>query len=261
MIRPGPQGWKVRPEFEPRLSAARFSSPHHAAGGWCWLTWQCLQFQDKPFNVRHVNHTAWIGYWVSWSTLKHVQLYIHRESVGRLMYKVPLIAISQLTEVSVRLPLSRLLSLPPLSVLLQDLFWTGAVAPRQTGTAFNALCSLKCSAEPFLLKNLMWYTGVPRFIATHYIAFHRCCIFYKLKVEKGYNSLYCSGQEPHLQYPRGMPVKSFFLYRRCEVQISYFWEVRSAVSTPFVSWSTLVKKNRTFIPFSQAPSWPISIDS
>lgn len=47
--------------------------------------------------------------------------------------------------------------------------------------------------------------------------------------------LYCDGLELNPQYPWGMPVKGCFLYRRCKVSIRYFWEILSAVSTPFNS--------------------------
>lgn len=83
------------------------------------------------------------------------------------------------------------------SVLLQDVLRTGAVIPWQTGTAFSTLHSLNCSVVLLLLKNLTWYSGIPRFTVPHLLRFTDfCLLFYKLKVrpstgKKDYSSFYC----------------------------------------------------------------------
>lgn len=71
---------------------------------------------------------------------------------------------------------------------------------------------------PFLFDNgevqNPWIPGIPCFIALHFIALHRCCVFYKLKTgpfyqQKDYDSLYCADLESNPQYLRGMPVVSW----------------------------------------------------
>lgn len=173
--------------------------------------------------------------------LIHVQLYIHRESAGRLMHKVPVIAISPLTEVSVLLPLSRLLSLPPLC------FTTGFALGRSRCSSPDGRC-FQCTVQLeelgraiFFVKELDVVFRHPSFNCDSRYCAPRTLHFRNWRRERSRlallrHSRYCRGQEPHLQYPRGTPAcNEIFLYRGCEVQSTYLWEVRSAVSTPFVS--------------------------
>lgn len=114
----------------------------------------------------------------------HGHLNTHRESAGELTVTVK--AISRLTQVSV-------LSCKSLSCSGPTLWLLDKQAPR------SILNGLSCSEVPLLLKNLTWYTGIPHFTVTHFIAFHRCCIFFfsffsqiegkSLQQQKDYSSL------------------------------------------------------------------------
>lgn len=172
--------------------------------------------------------------------LIHVQLYIHRESAGRLMYKVPVIAISQLTDVSVLLPLSRLLSLPSLC------FTTGFALDRSRcslpdGRCFQCTVQLEVLGRAIFVKELdVGYRHTSFYCDPLYCVsqmLHFLTNWRRKKVTTRFIALLAllqwSGSAPATS--SRYACKEFFLYRRCEVQISYFQEVRSAVSTPFVS--------------------------
>ena len=78
-------------------------------------------------------------------------------------------------------------------------------------------------------------------------AFHRCCVFYKLKAristnKKNFDSLYCGGLEPNLQYLWDMPivqypVTGYFskISRKLKTQVSHFlfgkWTLRKFKAT------------------------------
>lgn len=57
---------------------------------------------------------------------------------------------------------------------------------------------------------------MPCFTMLRFIAFHGCGVFKQtegktLQEQKDYDSLYCNGLEPNLQYLLGMPVAAFFI--------------------------------------------------
>lgn len=131
------------------------------------------------------------------------------------MYKVPVIAISQLTDVSVLLPLSRLLSLPSLC------FTTGFALDRSRcslpdGRCFQCTVQLEVLGRAIFVKELdVGYRHTSFYCDPLYCVSQ---MLHFLPIEGGKRlqlallrySRYCSGQEARLQHPRGTPVKNFF---------------------------------------------------